>query len=84
MNAKQKRTLEAIFSKPTKANILWADIEKLIISLGGEIKEGKGSAGAFIFKGSVFSFHRPHPQKEAKRYQIELIRKFLLSKEVGL
>ncbi|RZI47648.1 type II toxin-antitoxin system HicA family toxin [Rickettsiales endosymbiont of Peranema trichophorum] len=84
MNAKQKGILAAILSKPTRANILWSDIEKLIISLGGQIREGKGSAGVFILKGSVFPFHRPHPQKEAKRYQVELLRKFLLSKEAGL
>lgn len=41
MNSKQRRILEAIFAKPTKSNILWSDIEKLMLGLGTEIREGK-------------------------------------------
>ena len=77
MNSKQKKTLEAIFSKLTKSNIAWVEIEKLMLSLGAEIREGKGSAGVFIYKDTIFPFHRPHPQKEAKRYQVDDLRKFL-------
>jgi hypothetical protein len=79
MNAKQQNILKSIFDKPTRSNILWKDVEKLITSLGGKVREGKGSAGVFIFEGKIFPFHRPHPQKEAKRYQIDDLRKFLIS-----
>ncbi len=82
MNSKQKKTLNDIFSKPTKNNILWSDIEKLIISIGGEIREGKGSAGVFIYQNSIFPFHRSHPQKEAKKYQVEDLREFLIKKGI--
>jgi hypothetical protein len=77
MNTKQKKTLLAIFTKPTLSHIAWKDIENLMLALGSKIKEGKGSAGVFILEKKVFPFHRPHPQKEAKRYQIEDLRKFL-------
>lgn len=77
MNNKSKKILKSIFSNPIKANIAWSDIEKLMQDLGATIREGKGSAGVFVYKRSVFPFHRPHPQKEAKRYQIKLLRKFL-------
>ena len=82
MNAKQKKVLQLIFSKPTLNNIAWKEIENLMISLGAKIREGKGSAGVFILNNKVFPFHKPHPQKEAKRYQVDDLRKFLSGMEI--
>lgn len=82
MNSKQRRILEGIFSFPTRSNIDWNDIEKLMLSLGAKVREGKGSAGVFIFNNKIFPFHRPHPQKEAKKYQVEALRKFLVNQGV--
>ncbi len=82
MNAKQKKILNAIFTRPTLSNLAWKDIENLMLALGAKVKEGKGSAGVFIINRKIFPFHRPHPQKEAKRYQIEDLRKFL--SEMGI
>lgn len=82
MNAKQTKILQAIFIKPTPSNIAWKDLENLMLGLGAKIKEGKGSAGAFILHRKIFPFHRPHPQKEAKRYQIEDLRRFLTELEI--
>jgi hypothetical protein len=81
LNSKQKKTLEAIFEKPTRANIVWSDVEKLFIALGGEIIEGKGSAIKIDIDGEMAYFHRPHPNKEAKRYQIDDARRFLVMLE---
>ena len=77
MNSKQSKTLKDILAKEQKHNINWDDVEKLMLALGAVIEEGKGSRGCFIFKGRVFRFHRPHPRKEAKLYQIQDLRKFL-------
>ena len=82
MNSKQSKTLKNIFFQPTKSNINWEDIEKFMLSIGAQIKEGKGSAGVFILKSKIFPFHRPHPQKEAKKYQIQNLRKFLIEQGV--
>ena len=82
MNAKHKKILQLVFTKPTSNTIAWKDIENLMASLGAKIREGKGSAGVFILNNKVFPFHRPHPQKEAKRYQVEDLRKFLT--EMGI
>jgi hypothetical protein len=78
MNSKQARTLRALFASPTPANIEWAAIETLLIAVGCEIGEGSGSRVRFVFKGHVESFHRPHPEKEAKRYQVRQARDFLV------
>lgn len=84
MNSQQRKTLRSLFAKPTRSNIVWSDIEKLMLSLGAKVKEGKGSAGVFIYKGAIFPFHRPHPQKEAKKYQVEDLRRFLINKGITL
>jgi hypothetical protein len=43
MKAKHRKTLEAIFKKPTNGGIVFAEIESLVVALGGEIREGSGS-----------------------------------------
>jgi hypothetical protein len=77
MNSKHCKTLEAIFSKPTQGNIKFSDVESLVLALGGEVVEGAGSRVAMHLHGGVKHAHRPHPGKEAKRYQINEIRAWL-------
>ena len=77
MRSKHRKTLHAVFAKPTMANIKFADIESLLISLGGEVIEGAGSRVSVTFSGNTVFFHRPHPGKEAKKYQVEDAREFL-------
>ncbi len=78
MNNKQRKTLVAIFKEPTSATIDWADIESLFIAVGCSIIEGSGSRVRFSISDEIDSFHRPHPEKEAKRYQVRAARDFLL------
>lgn len=82
MKAKHRRTLEAIYAVPTRGGIVFADIEALIVALGGEIREGAGSRVVFELNGNRQYLHRPHPGKEAKKYQVEAVRGFLQSVEV--
>ncbi|RMW96846.1 type II toxin-antitoxin system HicA family toxin [Allofranklinella schreckenbergeri] len=91
MNRKHRQTLVAIFAKPTRANIAFIDIEALLLALGCELTEGAGSRVRFdktmvetdasgqIVKTWTLAFlaHRPHPGKEAKRYQVEQARQYL-------
>jgi len=39
--------------------------------------EGSGLRVRFVHGATVGTFHRPHPAKEAKQYQVEDARKFL-------
>ena len=82
MKAKHRRTLEAIFATPTRAGIVFSDIEALVIAIGGEVREGEGSRVAFELKGSRRYLHRPHPGKEAKKYQVEELHEWLKYLEV--
>ncbi|MDO8414512.1 MAG: type II toxin-antitoxin system HicA family toxin [Gallionellaceae bacterium] len=82
MKTKHRKTLEAIFSKPTKANIVFSDIEALFVALGGDIIEGAGSRITVELSDERAHFHRPHPGKEAKKYQVENAREFLERQEM--
>jgi hypothetical protein len=77
MNSKQARTLAAVFADPVSGTIAWADIERLLVAAGCRVVEGSGSRVRFVFGQEIESFHRPHPAKEAKRYQVLAARAFL-------
>jgi hypothetical protein len=79
MNSKHRKTLEAIFTKPTPTTLEWAAIEKLFVAVGCQIIEGRGSRIRFVHGDTVTTFHRPHPLKESKPYQVEQAREFLKS-----
>jgi hypothetical protein len=83
MKAKHRKTLEALFATPTRANITFSDIERLIFALGGEVRAGAGSRVVFELKGKRVYLHRPHPGREAKKYQVEEVREFLRLLEVA-
>ncbi|MGE9761232.1 MULTISPECIES: type II toxin-antitoxin system HicA family toxin [Pseudomonadaceae] len=77
MNARHRRTLELIFSLPVPASLEWLRIESLLIALGAQVIEGNGSRVRFELNGIVATFHRPHPAKEAKPYQVRDARALL-------
>lgn len=77
MNAKQTRTLKAIFTDPVSGSIEWSAIERLLIAVGCDVVEGNGSRVRFVKEQMIESFHRPHPAKEAKHYQVRAARAYL-------
>lgn len=82
MNNKQRSTLKAIFTNPVPANLEFKKMESLFLALGAKLIEGDGSRVRFILNNVVVSFHRPHPHKEAKPYQVRDARSFLKQAEV--
>jgi len=78
MNSKQRKTLAAVFADPVSGTVEWSAIETLLVAAGCEVIEGSGSRVRFVFDGMVATFHRPHPAKAAKRYQVRDAREFLL------
>lgn len=69
--------MQTLFAKPTTTSLERTRIEALFIALGCRIIEGRGSRVRFEFNGMITAFHRPHPAKEAKPYQVEQARDFL-------
>jgi hypothetical protein len=79
---KHRRTLDAIFSRPTQANIKWDHVEALFEAFGAYIEERKGSRLGIELNDVVAIFHRPHPQKEVEKGAVASIRRFL--REAGI
>jgi len=86
MNSKQRKTLENIFSRPTPKSLPWNDIESLFRAIGCKVIEGEGSRISFRYAVAhegrpdevvQGDFHRPHPGKEAKPYQVKKAAAFL-------
>lgn len=77
MTKKQRRTLEAIFENPVRADVLWADVERMLRALGAELSEGRGSRVRVALRGVRAVFHRPHPRKETDKGALMSVRRFL-------
>lgn len=77
MNATQRRTLRAIFGKPTRADLRWSKVEGLVLALGGEVTAGRGSRVRFRIGSRVATFHGPHPNRVPGKGTIEDARRFL-------
>lgn len=61
LNKKQQKTLGKLFEQPVRSDIPWNDIESLLLALGAEISEERGSRVRIALNGVRAVFHRPHP-----------------------
>ncbi|NOX47614.1 MAG: type II toxin-antitoxin system HicA family toxin [Chlorobi bacterium] len=82
LGSKHKRVLECVFENPVRSNVNWSDVERLLIALGCEIGEGRGSRVRLCLNGVRAVFHRPHPKKEIDKGALKSIRRFLI--EAGI
>ncbi len=82
MNKKQERILQAIFEHPVRADIEWRDVESLLLAVGAEITEGRGSRKRVALNGVRATFHEPHPQKELKKGAVSAVRDFLAEAQI--
>lgn len=78
MNSRHRKTLEAVFADPVSGTVEWRAIEALLVAVGCKVIEGSGSRVRFEHSGVVAFFHRPHPEKDAKRYQVRDVRALLV------
>lgn len=78
MNSKHTKTLAAIFTDPVSGTIRWKAIESLFMAVGCKRIQTEGSRVRFVKDDVVGAFHRPHPAKEAKQYQVRDAREFLI------
>lgn len=77
LSTKHQRTWDAVFETPVRANIVWRDIETMMIALGAEISEGSGSRVRVSLNGVRAVFHRPHPRKETDKGAVRSVQMFL-------
>ncbi|WP_300164528.1 type II toxin-antitoxin system HicA family toxin [Solidesulfovibrio sp.] len=79
MNAKQARTLEAIFADPVRSGPYWRDILALFKAPGAEVRQGDGSRIRVRLNGVRAMFHEPHPEKTTGKGAVKSVRLFLES-----
>ena len=77
LNKKQQKTLVKLFEQPVRSDISWKDIESLLLALGAEISEGRGSRVRVALNEVRAVFHRPHPQPQTDKGAVASMRRFL-------
>ena len=77
MNNKHRKTLKAVFAYPKLGVIEWRALESLLVAAGAKVIEGRGSRVRFVYDKVTATFHRPHPEKDAKPYQVRDAQAFL-------
>jgi hypothetical protein len=82
VNARQRRTLAALFEMPIRRDIRWADFESLVNALGGTVTSGSGSHRRIVLKGTKFNTVKPHPDAILKVYQVKQFRENLKSLKI--
>ncbi len=82
MNKKQRQTLMKVFETPERTDISWHDIEGLLIALGAEVTEGKGSRVRVALNDVRAVFHRPHPERVTNKGSVKSVRRFLMESGV--
>jgi hypothetical protein len=78
-----RKSLGTIFEDPACSNVVWIDVEKLLVALVAEVSEGRGSRVRVYLNGVRTVFHRPHPRKETDKGALLSVRRFLLEAGVG-
>ena len=79
---KHRKTLDAIFMRPTQSGANWADVESLFAACGAYIEKREGPRGYVELNDVVGHLHRPHPEKEARKGAVDSVRQLL--KETGI
>jgi len=82
MIGKYRRTLEAVFAEPVRANVPSSEVEALLSALGATLGEGRRSRVRVTLNGVDAVFHRPHPQKETDKGTLKSVRRLL--REAGV
>ncbi len=75
--SRHRKTLTGVFEEPTRADLSWARVEKLLVALGAELSEGRGSRILVYLNETRAVFHRPHSRKEVGKGALRSVRRFL-------
>lgn len=82
ISVRHARTLTAIFATPTLPNIRFADIEALVVALGGTVREGDGFRVRLSLNGYRATLHRPPPRGDTSRDTVRCVRDWLRAARV--
>ena len=74
MAGRHRKTYDAIFADPVRANINWNDAVAMVEALGGSVVPGGGSMSSFELNGVSVTIHRPHPGGELSKPRVRPFR----------
>ncbi len=80
LNSKRQSTYDRIWAHPSRRDIEFSEVEKLLIGIGCTLKQGSGSRVSFVLGANRLKMHRPHRtvgKPTLKTYQVEDVRTFL-------
>jgi hypothetical protein len=60
VNTKQLKSLIKIFTETTSSDMKWSEVESLLIALGADVTEGRGSRKRVKLNNTKLLFHAPH------------------------
>ncbi|MBE8190395.1 MAG: type II toxin-antitoxin system HicA family toxin [Candidatus Thioglobus sp.] len=66
---------------PVLASIEFDEVARCLQAMGYEFQQREGSRVAFIIKNEELPLHKPHPQKELKKYVVRNLQKFITNTE---
>ena len=64
--SKKEKLLMKFLTVPVRNDLTFSELKSLLLNLGPETKEGKGSRVKFFHRGKklIVSTHKPHPTPE--------------------
>ena len=77
VSSRHRATLAAVFATPTRADIRWSDVERMIVAFGGDLEERAGSRVLIRLHERRAVFHRPHPKPDTDKGAVVALRRFL-------
>jgi hypothetical protein len=83
MAGKHRKTYDALFARPVRANIAWNDAVAVAEAFGALVVPGGGSMFSFELNGVSAVIHRPHPGNELSKARVREFRAFLVRAEAN-
>lgn len=74
---KHRKTLAAVFAKPTRQDVKWSRVASLVVALGGAVEERAGSRVSLTLNGVLAVIHSPHPSPDMSRPSVRSVADFL-------
>ena len=77
LNSRQRRTLEAVFQRPVRADIRWDEVVSLLEACGANVSESSsGSRVRVELVGIRRTYHKPH-RRETNKGTVDDVRDLL-------
>lgn len=84
MNAKQQKTLAALFKDPVRPDLKWRDVLSALRALKAEVLRREGSRVRLSLGRLELTIHTPHGAQCLKPYQVRILRQWLTDAGVAL